>query len=122
MFQRFLSDQRGGIATLMGVAALVALFSGYHGWYDHVLALLPTVALFRIAKDDGSTRRSRIAGTLFGAMTIFLVAPGGLYALPYPFNNVYVVAQATVWLATLIFLIVTAPAPRAGRETDGHCP
>jgi Glycosyltransferase family 87 len=102
-----LSRRKSSTWTLMGVTGLVSLFSGYHGWYDHVLAILPLVALLRIAWMESS----RLAGVVFVAMALSLLAPGGLYLLPYPWNNVYVLGQAVLWLAVLGFL-----GARAGRE------
>ena len=101
---------------LLGVTALVVRFASYHGWYDDVILLVPLVSLFRIAggEGEGSGRLRRVAWTLACATALSLLAPGGLYTLPHPWNNVYVIAQTAVWLVVLVFLLYvanrTAPA------------
>ena len=92
--------------SVMGVTALVSRFSGYHAWYDDVLVLIPLVALFRLTRvDEGRPQRSRTtAGLLFTAMVASLLAPGGVYSLPHPWSNGYVVLQAALWLFVLGYL------------------
>lgn len=91
---------------LIGVSALVDRLGTYHGWYDDVILVLPLIALFRIHKGEGGAgpRHRTIAGSLFALMSVSLLAPGGIYWLPYPWNNASVVAQTTVWLGVLAFL------------------
>ncbi len=81
-------------------------FYTYHGWYDNVLLLLPLVALARLAGglDGASGQLCRIAGALFFAMMVFLLALSGGYLLGYPWNNIYLVAQSLLWLGALVFL------------------
>ena len=95
--------RRSSIWLLMGVVALVTRLYIYHGWYDDVLLLLPLIALFREARNrcEGPTRTAVV---LFIAMVAFLLAPGGGYLLPYPWNNAYLIAQAALWLVILVFL------------------
>jgi len=107
------------IWLLMAVAALVGRFCAYHGWYDDVLLLLPLLALFRVTKLDAPlpTGLRVAAGVLLASMVASLLAPGGIYALPHPWGNVYVLAQTGIWLAVLVFLIDLGrrglPAPGA---------
>jgi hypothetical protein len=99
---------------LLGVAALVARFAFYHRWYDDVLVLLPLLALFRIAR-DGNGRRDLdlLAGALFTATLLLMLAPGGVYALPPPWNDLWVNVATTVWIADLAFLVYVARHDRA---------
>lgn len=98
---------------LAGVAALVARFWTFHGWYDDLLLVLPLISLFRLAGSGGSGKPADSpAGLLFAVTLLTLVAPGGLYLLPRPWNQVYVVAQTVVWVAVLVLLLVRARAQR----------
>jgi hypothetical protein len=91
---------------LLGVTALVARFWTYHGWYDDLLILLPIVSLFRIAKRGGSADRDAVvAGALMAITLLAMLAPGGLYLFPQPWNTLYVAGQIIVWTTVLIFLL-----------------
>jgi len=96
---------------LMGVSALVARVWTYHRWYDDVLVLLPMVALFRIAKEGTSEGSALLAGVLFAITWLAMLAPGGLYLFPSPWNTVYLTGQVVVWFMVLVFLL-----DRARRE------
>jgi len=98
--------RRADIWTLMGVAALVARFWTYHMWYDDILILLPMITLFRIANQNSvSGNTDLLAGVLLAITLLTMLAPGGLYLLPKPWNILYVVLQTIAWLAVLIFLL-----------------
>lgn len=97
------------IWILAGVAAFVDRFWTYHLWYDDLLLLLSMLALFRIAQRQlTASRRRWQAGILFAMTTIFMLAPGGLYLFPPPWNQVYVGVQAILWLTGLLFLLQQA--------------
>lgn len=90
---------------LIGVAAIVARFWTYHRWYDDLLILLPLIALSRIALDASSPRRDRSGARALGvAVVLLLLAPGGLYLLPAPWNTGYRMAQVGTWLLAAAFL------------------
>jgi hypothetical protein len=94
------------IWILMGVTSYIARFWTYHRWYDDALILLPIVTLFRIAKRGPSEQAEDVmAGVLLGVTLLLMLAPGGLFLLPPPWNTVYVVGQVMVWIATLVFLL-----------------
>ena len=79
------------IWILMGVTAYVARLWTYHRWYDDALILLPIVALFRIAKRGPADHAADvIAGVLLGVTVLLMLAPGGLFLLPPPWDTVYV--------------------------------
>jgi len=103
---------------LVGVAALITRFWSYHLWYDDTLLLLPTIALIRTRRSRQSRTTRVLADLLVALMALSLLAPGGLYLLPAPWNGVYVASQTAVWLATLGFLLAQArwarSAPAAG--------
>ena len=104
------------IWILMGVTAYVARFWTYHRWYDDALILLPIVTLFRIAKRGPSDHAEDvIAGVLLGATLLLMLAPGGLFLLPPPWNTVYLVGQVMVWIVTLLFLLGQAQAENRKR-------
>lgn len=106
--------RRADIWILMGVTALVARFWTYHMWYDDLLILLPMVTLFRIANQRAPVAAAdRLAGPLLAITILTLLAPGGLYLLPTPWNKLYVVLQTITWAAVLIFLLNHA---RIGRK------
>jgi hypothetical protein len=106
--------RRADIWILMGVTALVARFWTYHMWYDDLLILLPMVTLFRIANQHAPVAAAdRLAGPLLAITILTLLAPGGLYLLPMPWNKLYVVLQTITWAAVFIFLLNHA---RLGRK------
>ena len=91
---------------LMGVTAVVARLWVYHFWYDDVLILLPMIALFRIVKQaESSNEVTVMAGGLLGALIVLMLAPGGLYTLPSPWDNFYQAVQVAAWLAAAFFLM-----------------
>ena len=100
------------IWTQLGVVGIATVLCTYHAWYDHAVLLLPLVALQRIATglDPGGLAPSR-ARALAVLLGLSLLAPGGLYLLPHPLNNAYVVAQTVVWLAVAASLVVHARRP-----------
>jgi hypothetical protein len=101
--------RRVDLWQLIGVTALVTRFYTYHGWYDDVLITLPVIALFRIAKSGKLKEEYNLAaGLLFAITLLFLVAPGGLYLFPSPWNLLYVQVQTCIWLTVLIFLLFYA--------------
>ena len=90
---------------LVGVTAIVARFWTYHGWYDDLLLLLPIIALFRISKQGlSSSTGNSLSGFLCAITLLSVLAPGGLYLLPAPWNSVYVAGQTIIWLGVMIFL------------------
>lgn len=109
--------RRCSLWLLMGVTAMVTRFSTYHGWYDDVLLLLPLLALRWLSAHgpNGSTRRT--AEPLFFGMALTMLAPGGVYLLPHPWNNAFVLAQTAVWGVVLAFLLRAAFVEKASRET-----
>jgi len=105
--------RRADIWILMGVTALVARFWTYHMWYDDLLILLPMVALFRIASQRAPVAAvDRLAGPLLAMTILTVIAPGGLYLLPMPWNELYVALQTITWITVLIFLINRARLER----------
>ncbi|HKI55325.1 MAG TPA: glycosyltransferase family 87 protein [Anaerolineales bacterium] len=90
---------------LLGVTALVARSWTYHRWYDDLLILLPMVALFRVAKQESATEKSFLVGALLAVNLLVMLAPGGLYLLPPPWNNLYVAGQFIVWTIDLVVLL-----------------
>jgi hypothetical protein len=102
-------NRRKNMWLLIGVTALVARFWTYHGWYDDVLILLPMVTLFRITRYGvENSDQSITAGVLFGLTLLSIMAPGGRYLFPNPWNLVYIFGQISVWLTVLSFLIIHA--------------
>jgi hypothetical protein len=45
-----------------------------------------------------------LAGTLLALTILAMLAPGGLFLFPPPWNMRYVAAQVVIWLMGLIFL------------------
>ena len=108
--------RRGRLLSTLGVTAIVARFSGYHGWYDDVLMLIPLVSLLTWAREGESARGRAMAGWLSIAFGLFLLAPGGIYSLPRGLANVYAVGQSVCWLTGLVFLAYTARSPACERR------
>jgi|SRR5215467_1662101 len=102
-------NRRKNMWLLIGVTAFVARFWTYHGWYDDVLILLPMVTLFRITRCHvKNSDQGIMAGVLFVLMLLSIMAPGGRYLFPNPWNVVYIFGQISVWLTVLLFLITYA--------------
>lgn len=98
-------NRQKDIWLLLGVTALVTRFWVYHGWYDDLLILLPMIALFRVAKRSSASNERVVAGGLFAFTLIVMIAPGGLFLFPPPWNTVYMIGQTIVWISGLIFLL-----------------
>ena len=105
--------RRADLWLLMGVAALVSRMWTYHRWYDDLLILLPMMALFRITKAGSSDHSDIVAGGLLGVATLAMLAPGGLYLFPQPWNTLYTSGQIIVWIMLLIFLLDQARRTRS---------
>ena len=106
-------NRRADIWILMGVAGLTARFWMYHLWYDDLLILPAMIALFRIAGHGGAEDvYDVIAGMLFGCTLLVMMAPGGQYVLPQPWNTYFMTLQAGIWLSVLIFLLWYASAAK----------
>ncbi len=103
--------------VLMGVAALFARFWTYHMWYDDLLILIPMVTLYRLAGADflSETWRRR-AFALFVLSLPLMIAPGGLYLLPLPWNTLYVLAQKLLWVSMSGYLLLVAEKIRQSPE------
>jgi hypothetical protein len=100
---------------LLGVTAVVARLWIYHFWYDDILLFLPMIALYRIARRESVTDEIRvIAGGLLAALLLLMIAPGGLYLLPSPWNTIYQVFQVIAWLAAMIFLMALSQIRESG--------
>lgn len=100
----------------MGVTALVTRFWTYHQWYDDLLILLPMITLFRIIKrGEPSNGDDVMAGMLLAITMLLMIAPGGLYLFPPPWNRVYVQVQVFVWILVFIFLLYFAQQERITR-------
>jgi len=91
----------GDIWLLISVAGLVARFWTYHGWYDDLLILPSIITLFRIVRQNCDI----IAFMLLGITMIVMMAPGGQYLLPSPYNKLYMNIQMVVWMILLAFFV-----------------
>ena len=57
-----------------------------------------------------------IVGMLLGITLAFMIAPGGLYLLPSPWNMIYSTVQVVVWTADLIFLAIVSHWEKAAER------
>jgi hypothetical protein len=111
----------GDVWPLLAVTALVSRFLAYHRWYDDLVLLLPLVALFRLASGRGARAApSRAAAWLFTILWASLLAPGGYYLLPAPFNAVWAVLQAIVWATVLVYFLVITRLDRSAEAPAGQ--
>jgi hypothetical protein len=92
----------------------------YHAWYDDLLILIPLIALFRMAKEPSANHLAMQAGALLGAGVLAMLAPGGLYLFPAPWNTVYTTAQVVVWSAMLALFLRRAAAAPSGLGRNAH--
>jgi hypothetical protein len=105
--------RRVDLWLLMGVTAYVARLWTYHRWYDDLLILLPMIALFRLASHSPDRPGGdMLAGALLAVTILAMLAPGGLFLFPAPWNAWYVGAQLGIWVLGLIFLAVQARRER----------
>lgn len=94
------------IWLLISVTGIFTRLWTYHGWYDDLLMLPAIIALFRIAKRGAShDELGAIAGILFGMTVCLMIAPGGKFILPPPWNELYMGTLTIIWIFVLIFLI-----------------
>ena len=101
----FYKHRRADLWLLLAVAAFVARFWTYHRWYDDLLLLLPSIALFRIGRQHRGGRVGKASEALLALMTLSLLAPGGLYILHGAWKAAYLSAQMLVWGSALLFLL-----------------
>ena len=102
-------NKKADIWLLMGVTACVSRFYTYHGWYDDAVLTLPMVVLFRMSKSDMLTAKDRgFAGLLLALSLAVMIAPGGTYLVPPPWNMVFVAIQSFIFLIILGFLLMHA--------------
>ncbi|HSJ07813.1 MAG TPA: hypothetical protein VK936_14000 [Longimicrobiales bacterium] len=92
---------------LLGVAALVAQLSVHHRLYDHLLILVPTITLLRLAW--GGARPPALsdpaAGVLFAIVWFTLHLPPSMIAGPSALSALVESGQAVAWVACLAFLV-----------------
>jgi hypothetical protein len=63
------------------------------------------VALFRMTTQNLFAGRTKLlAGWLLAVTLVAMMAPGGLYLFPQPWNTVYLSAQVAVWIIVLLFI------------------
>jgi hypothetical protein len=90
----------------LGIFGIMSRFSIYHRWYDDMLLLLPLIALYRMARQGaGEDHRDVVAGGLFAVLLLMMMAPGGLYLLPPPWNVYSTYLQTAIWMLVLAFLL-----------------
>lgn len=95
------------IWTLVSVAAIVSKYWTYHGWYDDLVLIIPMLALFKLSAWDRQAldySQLLVARSLFVAMLLIMLAPGGAHLLPQPWSSVYLVVQTLTILSVLSFL------------------
>ena len=94
---------------VLGVSAIVAQFWIHHRLYDHLLLVIPMVALFRIARRTSPDEDvGVIAGGLFGMVWLTLHAPASLLTRGGALSLAADAVQSTVWLGVLAFLVTFA--------------
>lgn len=97
------ANRKSDLWVVTGVCAVAGRLGTYHGWHADVLIAPAMVALFRCAQTRAARSR-RVAGWLLVVAVIVTLAPGGYRWLPWPWNQVYVWAQVTIWFAMLAYL------------------
>ena len=91
---------------LIGTTAILTRFATYHAWYDDLLILFPLISLYRVARGATDRRTLSWAGGLFLLTLASLLAPGGRYLLPSPWESVHGWFQVAIWLSTLAYLVL----------------
>jgi len=99
--------KKADIWLLIGVTACVSRFYTYHGWYDDAVLTLPMVALFRMSKAEYTlgSKYGGYAGFLLLLSLAVMIAPGGTYLFPRPWNTVFVAIQSFIFLTILGFFL-----------------
>jgi hypothetical protein len=101
---------------LLGVVAITTRFWMYHRWYDDLLIMIPLITLFRITKRGSFFKNNNlVSGGLLAITLLSLLAPGGLYLFKTPWNKIYAMGQAIVWMLLLIFLMYQAYHEKTAR-------
>lgn len=102
---------------LIGVLSLVSRFWAHHRWYDDLLVVCALAAAWRF-RASISAHTGTVADVWLVLASLTLLAPGGLYLLPSPFNLLFVVVQVATWLA-LLFVLLWMARVDAGGVHDG---
>lgn len=101
--------RRSDLWLLLGSAAIVSRIWTFHRWYDDILMLFPMISLLRVIGTGSSAGRlERLAMVLIALICAFGIAPYVVRAAPPPWGDLFKVAKASVWLATLGFLLIRA--------------
>lgn len=111
------AHRRSDVWVLLGVAAIVTRVWTYHRWYDDLLILVSMVALSRIAKTGVSAGLRAACGVLFAVTLVTMLAPGGLYLLPRPWNVAYTWWETALWAGQGVVL---GKAANEAKETDSR--
>jgi hypothetical protein len=90
---------------LLGVCGIVAQLWLHHRLYDHLLLVVPMIALFRIAAGDSDGNARIPAALFFAAVWGTLHMPAGLLTAPPPLSLATEAAQTLVWIAALVYLL-----------------
>ena len=108
------------VGALVWMARVVVRASGTATNAERRVAMLLPLAMYATGAATGNGQltvpvdgQKVWAGSLLAAMLVSTLAPGGLYLLPAPWNEVYVVAQVVVWLAGCVFLLRAAAGWRS---------
>ncbi len=97
---------------LIGATAIVARLWIYHRYHDDILLLLPLIAFYRLARNEGWQPSSVAAAILFGIGLFTTVTPLGSWRLPAWWVESYQLLQGTTWVVMLICLMVYAERAR----------
>lgn len=76
--------------------------------------------ILRIARTPQPGGEDVAAGLLLGLTLLFMLAPGGVFVLPYPLSVIYTGLESLLWLAMLAFLMCCARRLPVPAEVPCH--
>ncbi|MDJ0846242.1 MAG: hypothetical protein QNJ08_18650 [Crocosphaera sp.] len=94
---------------LLGVAALVTRLCTYHLVYDDLLVIFPLFAIFRFLKSYNSPPwLTKLSIAVLSMSILVALLPARFLGKPFPWFNLFHIAQTSSWIVLLVFLVYLA--------------
>jgi hypothetical protein len=108
--------------VLLGIAAVVARLWSYHRPYDDAVLFLAALALMRLAHGPKTMRRAAAHVLLAGTCLALLTPTWALFEIAPTARLVVYNIQTALWIALLVFLLISARASTVGMPVARDVP
>lgn len=98
--------------SLMGVAAIISRIWTYHRVYDDMLIIFAIFAVIAIIRQESYSAYPSTGKVLLVLLVVASLVPSSLRLLPFPLNLGFTMGQFLVWIATLLYLLISAHLER----------